>query len=417
MTESVLLVGTKKGLWIGRADGSRQDVDLVRSGVPMQGVYATCIDTRGDAAAAVRQRHQRALRAGRLPTPTTSVAAGPRTRGQRSQVPGRTWAASVERVWQIQPGRPDEPDVFYAGTQPSALFRSTDRGGVFELVRSLWDHPHRPDWGAGFGGQAIHTIVPHPTDQGSGSRWRCPPVASTRPRTAGESWNPANKGIKAYFFPDPWPEFGQCVHKVAAHPARPERMYAQNHHGVYRSDDGGDQWTFHRRRAAGGLRLPDRGASARPGHRLRLPAGGRQRADPARRAAPGCGARPTPGQTWTPSTAGLPDRFFAAVMRDAMTADNADQTGLYLGARDGTVFASSTTARPGPRSSHTCPTCCRSGPLSSQLSRLAPARWSPGRPARPAGPPPAGVSGRAPGPPVRRPARTPRGCPAGGHAG
>ena len=46
------------------------------------------------------------------------------------------------------------------------------------------------------------------------------------------------------------------------------------------------------------------------------------------------------GETWTPSTAGLPDRFFAAVMRDAFTADNAEQTGLYFGARDGTVYAS-----------------------------------------------------------------------------
>jgi hypothetical protein len=70
--------------------------------------------------------------------------------------------ASVERIWQIQPGT--EPGVVYAGTQPSALFRSTDGGRTFEIVRSLWDHPHRTDWGAGFGGQAIHTIVPHPTE-------------------------------------------------------------------------------------------------------------------------------------------------------------------------------------------------------------------------------------------------------------
>jgi hypothetical protein len=58
----------------------------------------------------------------------------------------------------------------------------------------------------------------------------------------GGSWSPANVGIKAYFLPDPWPEFGQCVHKVCGHPAAPTRLYAQNHHGVYRSDDGGDSW-------------------------------------------------------------------------------------------------------------------------------------------------------------------------------
>jgi hypothetical protein len=46
------------------------------------------------------------------------------------------------------------------------------------------------------------------------------------------------------------------------------------------------------------------------------------------------------GETWTPSESGLPDRFFAAVLRDAMTADNADQPGLYFGSRDGLVFVS-----------------------------------------------------------------------------
>src|SRR5690606_12245562 len=48
---------------------------------------------------------------------------------------------------------------------------------------------------------------------------------------------------KAYFLPDPWPEYGQCVHKVARDAGDPERLYAQNHHGVYRSDDGGASWT------------------------------------------------------------------------------------------------------------------------------------------------------------------------------
>ena len=63
-------------------------------------------------------------------------------------------------------------------------------------------------------------------------------------RTAdgGDTWQASNTGIRAYFMPDEYPEFGQCVHKVAAHPGRPEQFFAQNHHGVYRSDDGGATW-------------------------------------------------------------------------------------------------------------------------------------------------------------------------------
>jgi photosystem II stability/assembly factor-like uncharacterized protein len=336
MTEAVVLAGTKKGLWVGRSDASRQEWEWSEPHLLMQGIYGTCIDTRGDQP--------------RMFVGGTSEHWGPGV--YRSDDLGATWTeaqgaavrfpddlgSSVERVWQIQPGAPNEPDVVYAGTQPSALFRSDDGGESFSLVRSLWDHPHREQWGAGFGGQAIHSVLPHPTDPA-----RVTVAMSTggvyRTADRGATWQPANRGIKAYFFPDPWPEFGQCVHKIAAHPSAPERMFAQNHHGVYRSDDAGDQWVsiadglpadfgfpivVHPHRpdtvfvfplVADGERIPPKGQA-------RV-----WRSDDA-------------GETWRPSASGLPDGFYAAVMRDAMSADNGEQTGLYLGARDGTIYAS-----------------------------------------------------------------------------
>jgi hypothetical protein len=241
-------------------------------------------------------------------------------------------------VWQIQPGPASEPDVVYAGSQPSALFRSEDRGESFSLVRSLWDHPHRPDWGAGFGGQAIHTVVPHPKDPQQVS------VAMStggvyRTYDGGESWRPANVGIKAYFFPDPWPEFGQCVHKVAAHPAVPDRLFAQNHHGVYRSDDGGDHWVSIAEGLPADFGFPIVVHPHDPetvyvfplvADGQRVPPGGRARVWRSTDA----------GESWTESSSGLPDGFWSAVMRDAMCTDQADQAGVYLGARDGSVFAS-----------------------------------------------------------------------------
>ncbi len=86
--------------------------------------------------------------------------------------------ASLERVWQLVPG--PEEGVVYAGTEPAAIFRSTDRGETFALERALWDHPHRPDWGAGFGGQAFHTILPHPDDPRSVTAACCNPRADCR---------------------------------------------------------------------------------------------------------------------------------------------------------------------------------------------------------------------------------------------
>src|SRR5437763_14875801 len=115
MSEAVLLLGTKKGLWIGRSDGRRSSWDFSGPEFLMQGIYATCIDTRTDPP--------------RLLVGATSEHFGPGV--YRSDDLGRTWTetsgapvrfpedlgSSVERVWQIQPGGDDEPDVLYAGTQ------------------------------------------------------------------------------------------------------------------------------------------------------------------------------------------------------------------------------------------------------------------------------------------------------------
>ena len=57
-----------------------------------------------------------------------------------------------------------------------------------------------------------------------------------------ETWTPINKEVAADFHPEKYPEVGQCVHKLLVHPAKPERLWQQNHCGVYRSDDRGDNW-------------------------------------------------------------------------------------------------------------------------------------------------------------------------------
>src|SRR5207244_4215965 len=86
-----------------------------------------------------------------------------------------------------------------------------------------------------------HTIVPSAT-----ASQRMVVAMSTggvyRTDDGGRTWKPRNVGIRAQFLPDKYPEFGQCVHKVVCHPARPDRLFAQNHWGLYRSDDGGDTW-------------------------------------------------------------------------------------------------------------------------------------------------------------------------------
>jgi photosystem II stability/assembly factor-like uncharacterized protein len=333
----VLAIGTEKGLFLATSEDDRRSWEVGDPQFPMTAVYAVGLDRRPATP--------------RLLAGVTSSHFGPSV--AVSDDLGQTWnepdhpplalpssaEKALERVWQFAAAGPDEPDVVYAGTQPSALFRSRDGGRNYDLVPGLWNHPHRADWGAGFGGQAIHTVLPHPTDP-----QRLLVAMSTggvyRTDDAGESWSPANKGIKAYFFPDHWPEYGQCVHKVARDAGDPERLYAQNHHGVYRSDDGGDNWQniadglptdfgfamvahphtagtiFTFPVAADGMRFP-------PDHRCRV-----YRSTDA-------------GASWQAMTEGLPtEPYYPIVLRDALCCDDSAVAGVYFGSRSGDVFGS-----------------------------------------------------------------------------
>jgi hypothetical protein len=332
----LVLAGTRKGLWVGTQDTEGGAWSWQGPHFDMEEVYSVAVDTRGERP--------------RLLAGASSMWLGPRVR--HSDDLGTTWSeaeqggvgfpddvdASVERVWQLVPGAED--GVVWAGTEPGAVWRSTDRGESFSLERGLWDHPHRAEWGAGFGGQAFHTILPHPTDPASVTV-----AISTggvyQTRDGGASWSPRNQGIRADFLPEgeQYPEFGQCVHKVARHPARPERLYLQNHGGVYRSDDEGGSWEYigdglpadfgfpvvvHPHEPDTLFVFPNSSGAGR------YPPGGKARVWRSRDA----------GASWDELGDGLPDDFFVGVMRDAMCADEHDPAGLYLGARNGSVWAS-----------------------------------------------------------------------------
>jgi photosystem II stability/assembly factor-like uncharacterized protein len=339
MASTVLLVGTRKGLWIGQSDEARQDWAWTGPHFDMEEVYSCLIDTRGSAP--------------RLLVGASSSWLGPQV--WRSDDLGASWQetpngairfpegtdAKVERVWQLAAGA--EPGVVYAGTEPGAVWKSTDNGETFALEQALWEHPQRTDWGAGYGGQAFHPILPHPTDPGSVTA-----AISTggvyQTVDGGASWTARNHGVRAGFLPDgeQYPEFGQCVHKVTRHPSRPERLFMQNHGGVYRSDDEGLTWVS----IADGLpsdfgftivshphepdtifTFPISGGDGR------YPPGGKARVWRSRDA----------GESWEELGSGLPDRFFVAVMRDAMSADSHPTAGLYFGARNGSVWGSTDT--------------------------------------------------------------------------
>ncbi|MFI6106448.1 WD40/YVTN/BNR-like repeat-containing protein [Streptomyces sp. NPDC051310] len=336
MTDDVLLtVGTRKGLFIGRRRGGRWEFGGPHFNA--QAVYSIAIDTR--------RTTPRLLAGG------DSSHWGPSV--FHSDDLGETWVeprqppvkfpkdtgASLERVWQLHPAGPAAPGVVYAGTEPAALFRSTDDGETFELVRPLWEHPTRSQWMPGGGGEAVHTVVTDPRDPDAVTV-AVSAAGVFRTRDGGATWSPSNDGVSAVFLPDQHPKFGQCVHKIAQDAGDPDRLYLQNHWGVYRSDDGGAKWTD----IGAGLPSDFGFAAVAHPHRAdvayvfpitadadRVPAGRRCRVYRTTDA----------GESWEALSDGLPEGdHYGTVLRDAMCADDADPAGVYFGNRNGEVYAS-----------------------------------------------------------------------------
>ncbi|MQY11744.1 hypothetical protein SRB5_18630 [Streptomyces sp. RB5] len=337
MSDVLLAAGTRKGLFLGRRKGGGWEFDGPHFNA--QAVYSVAIDTRGGSP--------------RLLVGGDSSHWGPSVfwsddLGASWQEPAepavkypQDTGTSLERVWQLHPAGPAAPGVVYAGTEPGGLFRSEDRGESFELVRPLWEHPTREQWVPGGGGLAVHTVVTHPRDAAAVTV-----AVSTagvfRTLDGGESWAPSNSGVQAVFLPEgsQYPEFGQCVHKVSQDAANPDRLYLQNHWGVYRSDDAGAKWTD----IGAGLPStfgfavaahPHRGDSAYvfpiEADSDRVPAGRRCRVYRTADA----------GGSWEALSAGLPaEDHYGTVLRDALCVDDADPAGVYFGNRNGELFAS-----------------------------------------------------------------------------
>jgi len=336
---AVLLIGTRKGLMIARSTDDRRTWTMDDFQFLNQEVYSVAIDTRRE-----RPRILAGVGEGHWgPLLTYSDDLGKSwTEPEEPPIgfpPGSE--ASVARVWQIQPATDQQPDVIYAGVEPHALFRSEDRGESFALVQGLWEHPDRPSWVPGGGGACLHTVLPHPTDPDD-VLVAMSAAGVYRTRDGGATWHAANRGIQVAHVPEDqrFPEFGQCVHKVAFHPDRPQRLFAQNHFGVYRSEDRGDSWTAIESGLPSNFGFALVAHPRRPDTLYLFPL----QAD-AERFPPDAKLRvyrtEDAGENWEPVAKGLPtDPYYAAVLRDAMVADSGDPVGVYFGTRLGEVYAS-----------------------------------------------------------------------------
>lgn len=245
----------------------------------------------------------------------------------------------LERIWHIEPGPASDPKVLFAGVAPAALFRSEDGGKTWGEVSSLTKHPTREKWHPGAGGLCLHSIAQDPANPRR-MFLGISAVGVFRTDDGGATWKTANKGTRAEFLPEKYPEYGQCVHKLLKAPGKSSLLFQQNHCGVYRSDDAGEKWTeitkglpsdfgfplaIHPREPETIYVIPLKGAD------FRCPPGGRLRVFRSRNG----------GKTWKALTKGLPpEKAFVGIYREGMTIDGRDPAGVYFGTNTGKVFGS-----------------------------------------------------------------------------
>jgi len=333
----LLLVGTMKGAFVLRANDARKKWDVGGPYFPGSAVYAMAYDGRAG-------RHR--------------IWAGPHSMHWGALLRstddfGKSWTnpeaanvkfpesagAALERVWQIVPGRESEPETLYCGVEPAAVFTSKDAGETWQLNQGLWNHPQRAKWMPGGGGLCLHTILLHPSDP-KRIRVAISTAGMYVTDDGGATWRPSNRGVRAEFLPDKYPEFGQCVHKVVQAKQKPSLMYLQNHWGLYRSDDDGETW----KDVANGVPSDFGFAMAvHPGDpdcawivplesdQFRCTPEGKLRVYRTRNG----------GKKWEALAKGLPQKeAYETVLRDAMAVDALDPVGVYFGTRSGKLFGS-----------------------------------------------------------------------------
>ena len=256
---------------------------------------------------------------------------------------------AVDHTFWLTPGHASEPNVWYAGTSPQGLFRSEDGGITWEPFSSINDDAQYRKWmgSAQDGtpdGPKMHSIIVDPRDpahlyfamSGGGVH------EST---DGGRTFAPLLKGLDVVEGFDSANAAFHDPHCVRICPSDPDRLYQQNHCGIYRIDRPSNEWlrigkkmpkrvgdigfpmVVHPRDADTAWVFPMDGTMVWP------------RTSPDGK--PAIYATRNGGKTWQRLATGLPEsRAWWTVKRQAMTADARDPVGLYFGTTSGALWMS-----------------------------------------------------------------------------
>jgi hypothetical protein len=346
--KTVVLVATRKGAWLFHGDGARRTWRADGPHFLGHIVNHVVLDPRDGRTllAAAKTGHLgptvfRSTDRGR----TWKEAARPPAFEKRDDGKGR----SVDHTFWLTPASANEPDVWYAGTSPQGLFRSEDGGVTWSPFSYINDDPKYIEWMGTVqdgtpDGPKMHSIIVDPRDprhlyfamSGGGVHESV---------DGGKTFAPLVKGMEVVEGFDASVITFHDPHCVRLSPSNPDRLWQQNHCGIYRLDRPGDTWirvgnsmpkkvgdvgfpmVVHPRDDETVWVFPMDGQTVWP----RTSPDGKPAAYVTRNG----------GKTWQRLADGLPDdQAWLTVKRQAMTADTQDPVGLYFGTTSGELWAS-----------------------------------------------------------------------------
>jgi photosystem II stability/assembly factor-like uncharacterized protein len=345
----LVLVATRKGAWLYRSDAARKAWRA--SGPHFLGhiVHHMVLDPRDGKTLLA------AAKTGHLgPTIFRSANMG-RDWTEAKKPPAFAKAANgekrraVDHTFWLTPGHADEPNVWYAGTAPQGLFRSKDGGETWAPFSSLNDDPNYLAWMGGMqdgtpDGPKMHSVTIDPRDRahiyvamsGGGVH------EST---DGGKNWSPLVDGMEVVDGFDAANIAFHDPHCVRMCPSNPDRLYQQNHCGIYRLDRPAKKWLRMGKnmpKRIGDIGFPMVVHPYDDNTAFVFPMDGTTvwpRTSPDGK--PAIFATHNGGKSWKRLASGLPkSHAWWTVKRQAMTADSKNPLGLYFGTTGGELWMS-----------------------------------------------------------------------------